>query len=85
MSRERHENRRLTNTLTKRIPSFPLARDFKTLTAPFHDNATDVATLCESSFDKWKLDGVGFSILYPNLRSKFQVILVSEKRKRTSI
>lgn len=52
----------------KRIQSFPLARDFKTWTAVFQDEATDMETLWDISSDKWKCDGESFSTVYPNLQ-----------------
>jgi hypothetical protein len=50
--------------------SFPLQRDFKTLTAAFHDEATERAVWCDLSSDKLKYDMGIFSIVYPNLHQK---------------
>lgn len=40
------------DTFNNNTQSFPSARDFKTFTAIFHDEATERANLCDLSSDK---------------------------------
>lgn len=49
-------------TLKKSFQSWPWQRDFKDLTAVFHEDATDQTIWHDFSSDKWKCDAGIFSI-----------------------
>lgn len=53
----RNETLIVVNTLRNSIQSFPLQRDFRTLTAVFQDVTTERATRRDISSEKWKVEG----------------------------